>query len=103
MQPFRKIRIRKEVPAKRDEIGIACCQDRFGARGVKTAGRDHRPSEQRTKLAGRDRTAMATIKKLVGGAHEQSLAQGLDDEITAVVSHITDHGVDEFRWVGASS
>jgi len=56
-----------------------------------------------TKLAGHDRAAMATIKKLVGGAHEQSLAQGLDDEITAVVAHITDHGVDEFRRVGASS
>jgi len=55
-----------------------------------------------TTLAGRDRTAMATIKKLVGGAHEQPLAHGLDDEITAVVSHITDHGVDEFGRVGAS-
>ena len=56
-----------------------------------------------TKLAGRDRAAMTTIKKLVRGAHEQSLAQGLDDEITAVVEHIAGHGVDEFRRVGASS
>ena len=56
-----------------------------------------------TKLASRDRTAVTTIKKLVRGAGRQSLAQGLDDEIAAVVAHITDHGVDEFRRVGASS
>jgi enoyl-CoA hydratase/carnithine racemase len=56
-----------------------------------------------TKLAGRDPTALVTIKKLVGGALRQSLAQGLDDEIAAVVEHITDRGVDEFRRVGASS
>jgi enoyl-CoA hydratase/carnithine racemase len=56
-----------------------------------------------TKLAGRDRTALVTIKKLVGGALRQSLAQGLDDEIAAVVEHITDRGVDEFSRVGASS
>jgi enoyl-CoA hydratase/carnithine racemase len=56
-----------------------------------------------TKLAARDRTAVAKIKKLVGGADRQSLAQGLDDEIAAVVGHITDHGVHEFRRVGKSS
>jgi enoyl-CoA hydratase/carnithine racemase len=56
-----------------------------------------------TKLAGRDRAAVAPIKKLVRGADQQSLAQGLDDEIAAVVAHITDHGVHEFRRVGASS
>jgi enoyl-CoA hydratase/carnithine racemase len=55
-----------------------------------------------TKLADRDRTAVVTIKKLVG-AQQQSLAQGLDDEIDAVVAHITDHGVHEFGRVGASS
>lgn len=55
------------------------------------------------KLASRDRAAVTTIKKLVGGAGQQSLAQGLDDEITAVVAHIADHGVDEFRQVGAHS
>ena len=56
-----------------------------------------------TRLAGRDRTAVATIKKLVGRAHQQPLAQGLDEEIAAVVEHITDHSVDEFRRVGTSS
>jgi enoyl-CoA hydratase/carnithine racemase len=56
-----------------------------------------------TKLAGRDRTAVTMIKKLVGGAHQQSLAQGLDDEIAAIVEHITRRGVDEFRRVGTSS
>src|SRR6201988_4544199 len=56
-----------------------------------------------TKLAGRDRTAMATIKNLVRRAHRQPLAHGLDEEIAAVVEHITGHGVDEFRRVGASS
>ena len=55
------------------------------------------------QLAGRDRAAVTTIKKLAGGIHLQTLAQGLDDEISAVVEHITDHGVDEFRRVGASS
>jgi enoyl-CoA hydratase/carnithine racemase len=49
-----------------------------------------------TKLAGRDRAAVTTIKKLLGRAHQQPLAQGLDDEIAAVVEHITAHGVDEF-------
>src|ERR1700758_935962 len=56
-----------------------------------------------TKLAGRDRTAVTTIKKLVLGARQRPLAQGLDDEIAAVVAHITDHGVDDFRQVGAPS
>jgi enoyl-CoA hydratase/carnithine racemase len=55
------------------------------------------------QLAGRDRAAVTRIKKLVGSARQQSLAQGLDDEISAVVEHITDHGIDEFRRVGASS
>ena len=56
-----------------------------------------------TRLAGRDRTAVATIKKLVRRAPQQPLAHGLDEEIAAVVEHITGHGVDEFRRVGASS
>ena len=56
-----------------------------------------------TKLAARDRAAVAKIKKLVGGADRLSLAGGLDDEIAAVVGHITDHGVHEFRRVGTSS
>jgi enoyl-CoA hydratase/carnithine racemase len=55
-----------------------------------------------TRLAGRDRAAVTTIKKLVGGA-QQLLAQGLDDEIAAVVEHISRRGVDEFRRVGTSS
>ena len=56
-----------------------------------------------TRLASRDRAAVAKIKKLVAGAGQRSLAEGLDDEIAAVVAHITDHGVHEFRRVGASS
>jgi enoyl-CoA hydratase/carnithine racemase len=56
-----------------------------------------------TRLAGRDRTAVATIKKLVRRAPQQPLAHGLDEEIAAVVEHITGHGVDEFRRVGAPS
>jgi len=56
-----------------------------------------------TKLASRDRAAVAKIKKLVAGAGQRSLAEGLDDEIAAVVAHITDHGVHEFKRVGASS
>jgi enoyl-CoA hydratase/carnithine racemase len=56
-----------------------------------------------TKLAGRDRAAMTAIKKLVGGAQAPSLAQGLDEEITAVVEHITDHGAEELRRVGTTS
>jgi enoyl-CoA hydratase/carnithine racemase len=56
-----------------------------------------------TKLAGRDRVAMATIKKLVGAGQERSLAQGLDDEITAVVEHIAGRGLDQLRRVGKSS
>jgi enoyl-CoA hydratase/carnithine racemase len=56
-----------------------------------------------TKLANRDRAAVATMKKLVRGAGQRPLAQGLDDEIAAVVAHIADHGVDEFRRVGSRS
>jgi enoyl-CoA hydratase/carnithine racemase len=56
-----------------------------------------------TKLAGRDRIAMATIKKLVEAGQERPLAQGLDDEITAVVEHIAVHGADELRRVGTPS
>ncbi len=54
------------------------------------------------QLASRNRAAVTTIKKLVGGAGQQSLSQGLDDEIDAVVAHITKHGVDEFSRVGTS-
>jgi enoyl-CoA hydratase/carnithine racemase len=55
------------------------------------------------KLAGRDRAAVTTIKKLVAGANQKALSQGLDDEIAAVVDHISRRGVAEFRRVGASS
>jgi enoyl-CoA hydratase/carnithine racemase len=55
------------------------------------------------QLAGRDRAAVTTIKRLVGSARQWSLSQGLDDEINAVVAHITRHGVDEFTRVGTSS
>ncbi len=54
------------------------------------------------QLASRNRAAVTTIKKLVGGAGQRSLSQGLDDEIDAVVAHITKHGVDEFSRVGTS-
>jgi enoyl-CoA hydratase/carnithine racemase len=55
------------------------------------------------QLAGRDRAAVTTIKKLVGAARQRSLSQGLDDEIDAVVAHITRHGVDGFNRVGTPS
>jgi enoyl-CoA hydratase/carnithine racemase len=55
------------------------------------------------QLAGRDRAAVTTIKKLIGSARQRSLSDGLDDEITAVVAHITRRGVDEFSQVGTSS
>src|SRR6202012_2639990 len=42
-----------------------------------------------SKLANRDRTAVTTIKRLVRGAGQRPLAQGLDAEIAAVVAHIT--------------
>jgi enoyl-CoA hydratase/carnithine racemase len=54
------------------------------------------------RLAGRDRAAVTTIKRLVSGARQRPLSQGLDDEISAVVAHITRHGVDEFSRVGTS-
>jgi enoyl-CoA hydratase/carnithine racemase len=55
------------------------------------------------QLAGRDRAAVTTIKRLVRDARQRPLSQGLDDEISAVVAHITRHGVDEFSRVGTSS
>jgi enoyl-CoA hydratase/carnithine racemase len=55
------------------------------------------------QLAGRDRAAVTAIKRLVGGARQRSLSDGLGDEISAVVAHITRHGVDEFSRVGTSS
>ena len=55
------------------------------------------------QLAGRDRAAVTTIKRLVAGARQRSLPEGLDEEINAVVAHITRRGVDEFNRVGSSS
>jgi enoyl-CoA hydratase/carnithine racemase len=55
------------------------------------------------QLAGRDRAAVTTIKRLVRDARQRPLSDGLDDEISAVVAHITRHGVDEFSRVGTSS
>ncbi|MGC1152857.1 MAG: enoyl-CoA hydratase/isomerase family protein [Mycobacterium sp.] len=56
-----------------------------------------------SQLAGRDRPAVTTIKKLVRDARTRSLSEGLDDEIAAVVAHVTRRGVDEFSRVGKSS
>jgi enoyl-CoA hydratase/carnithine racemase len=50
-------------------------------------------------LAGRQRTAVAAIKRLVYGSVDQSLDDGLDDEISAVVAHIS--GEDGARGVAA--
>ena len=50
-----------------------------------------------------DAAAVTTIKRLVAGARQRSLSEGLDDEISAVVAHITRRGVDEFSGVGTSS
>jgi enoyl-CoA hydratase/carnithine racemase len=55
-----------------------------------------------SRLAGRDRAAVTSIKRLVGDAGRQSLSDGLDDEITAVVRHISTRGIDEFSKVGTS-
>lgn len=55
------------------------------------------------QLAGRGREAVTAIKRLVGDARQRSLPDGLDDEISAVVAHITRHGVHEFSRVGTSS
>jgi len=41
-------------------------------------------------IAGRERSAVTTIKQLVVSGLQRSLAAGLDDEINAVVSHICD-------------
>jgi enoyl-CoA hydratase/carnithine racemase len=81
-----------------DAVGLGLAYRSFPARDF-NAG----VHEFVTRLAGRDRTAVATIKKLVGRAHEQPLPQGLSDEIDAVVEHVTGHGIDEFRRVGADS
>src|SRR3984957_17402125 len=53
-------------------------------------------------LAGRDRSALVAVKKLVTGARPQAPVQGLDDEISAVVAHIPRRGVDEFSRIGTS-
>lgn len=52
------------------------------------------------ELAGRDRRAVVAIKRLVAGARPQ--AQGLDDEINAVVAHICGRGVAEFSRIGTA-
>ncbi|MDX1888901.1 enoyl-CoA hydratase/isomerase family protein [Mycolicibacterium sp. 050158] len=44
-----------------------------------------------TTMAGRERSALVAIKRLVGTGVHKSLAAGLDDELDAVVSHIS-HG-----------
>ena len=43
------------MPAKRDKIGLAPCEDRVGAGTVETARGDHRPSEQWAQQPGRNR------------------------------------------------
>jgi enoyl-CoA hydratase/carnithine racemase len=53
-------------------------------------------------LAGRERSALVAIKKLVSGARPRPPAQGLDDEISAVVAHIARRGVDDFSRIGTS-
>jgi enoyl-CoA hydratase/carnithine racemase len=41
-------------------------------------------------MAGRERSALSSIKRLVVAGLRQPLSEGLDDEITAVVRHISD-------------
>lgn len=53
-------------------------------------------------LASRDRTAMTTIKRLVGAAGRLPLEDGQCEEVDAVVAHICGHGVDEFARVGGN-
>jgi enoyl-CoA hydratase/carnithine racemase len=43
-----------------------------------------------TVMAGRERSALTSIKRLVVSGLQKPLAAGLDDEVAAVVSHISD-------------
>jgi enoyl-CoA hydratase/carnithine racemase len=61
---------------------------------------DSRVNQFVSDLAGRDRRAVVAIKQLVARARPQ--AQGLDDEIDAVVAHICGRGVAEFSRIGTA-
>ena len=54
-----------------------------------------------TALATRQRDAVVTIKQLVHAALQTSLAAGLDDEINAVVAHISTDDLTAFGKLGA--
>lgn len=57
-------------------------------------------------MAGRERSALVTIKGLVGSGLHKSLATGLDDELAAVVTHISQgagrNGASAFGQRGAT-
>ena len=57
-------------------------------------------------MAGRERSALVTIKGLVGAGLHTSLATGLDDELAAVVNHISQgagrNGASAFSQRGAN-
>ena len=91
-------------------LGLLVSGDRLSGRDAQRLGLayrsfgpqdfDPRVNEFVSDLAGRDRRALVAIKKLVAGVRPQPSAQGLEDEISAVVAHITRRGVDDFSRIG---
>jgi enoyl-CoA hydratase/carnithine racemase len=78
-----------------------CCSAATGSRVSTPSGWDwpiaasRSPNSTRRSsfvaaMAGRERSALATIKRLVVAGTDKSLAAGLDDELDAVVGHISD-------------
>jgi enoyl-CoA hydratase/carnithine racemase len=91
-------------------LGLLLSGDRLSGRDAQRLGLayrsfapqdfDSRVNQFVSDLAGRDRHALVAIKKLVAGVRPQPSPQGLEDEISAVVAHITRRGVDDFSRIG---
>jgi enoyl-CoA hydratase/carnithine racemase len=81
--------------------GVDAVRNRLAYRSFPQVGFDDGVERFVTTLAGRERGAVTTIKRLVYSGLEKSTAAALDDEIDAVVAHITDAGVAAFGQLGA--
>lgn len=81
--------------------GVDAARNGLAYRSFPQVGFDDSVERFVTTLAGRERSAVTTIKRLVYSGLEKSTAAGLDDEIDAVVAHITDAGVAAFGQLGA--
>src|SRR5271168_1425639 len=63
------------MPAESNEVGLALLHDLLSACGIEAPGCDHRPSEQRTKQAGRYRR-FAVVRHIARDARLDNVQVG---------------------------